>query len=136
MLLQCVEGHEVAMLTIKTFESLRTDDNFKLFWLKVQKRREQLHIDEPKLLRRRKVPRRFEPGDAPAEFPASPKDEFRRVYFESLNLAITSIRSRFDQESFKTFSNVEQPLLKACAGKCFKEELDAVCAFFYEDFSR
>ena len=82
------------------------------------------------------MPRRFKQGDVPAEFLASPKDELHRVYFEGLNLAVTSIRSRFDQKGFKTFSNVEQLLLKACAEKCFKEEMDGVCTFFYEDFSR
>ena len=82
------------------------------------------------------MPRRFEQGDAPAEFPVSPKDEFRRVYFEALDLAFASIRSTFDQKGFKTFSNVDQLLLKACAGKCFNEELDSVCTFFYDDFNR
>ena len=31
----------------------------------------------------------------------SPKDEYRRVYFEALGLAVTSIRTRFDQKGFK-----------------------------------
>ena len=39
-----------------------------------------------------------------------PKDEYRRVYFEALDLAVTSIRTRFDQKGFKIFSNVEQLL--------------------------
>ena len=66
----------------------------------------------------------------------SPKDEYRRVYFEALDLAVTSIRSRFDQKGFKTFSNVEQLLFKACGGQCFSKELDLVCTFFYGDFDR
>ena len=35
--LSSVEGHEIAMLTVKTLGSLRTDGNFELFWLKVEK---------------------------------------------------------------------------------------------------
>ena len=84
-MLSSVEGHEVAMLTVKTLEGLRTDDNFDLFWQKVEKTRDQLDVDEPQLARRRKVPRRFEQGSAPAEFAVSPKDEYRRVYFEALD---------------------------------------------------
>ena len=64
--------------------------------------KEQLDVDEP-LARRRKVPRRLQQGRAPAEFAVSPKDEYRRVYFEALDFAVTSIRSRFDQNGFKTF---------------------------------
>ena len=35
--LSSVEGHEVAMLTVKTLQHLRTDENFVLFWQKVEK---------------------------------------------------------------------------------------------------
>ena len=127
--LSSVEGHGVAMLTV------RTDQNFDLFWKKVEKTRDHLDVDEPWLARRRKLPRRFEQGSAPAEFAISPKEEYRRVYFEALDLAMTSIHSRFDQKGF-TFSNAEQLLIKACGGQCFDEELDAVCNFFHDDFNR
>ena len=49
---------------------------------------------------------------------------------------MTSIRSRFDQKGFKTFSNVEQLLFKACSGKSYTDELHEVCKFFYEDFDK
>ena len=39
-----VEGHKVAMLTVKTFQHLRSDDNFDLFCQKVEKMRYQLNI--------------------------------------------------------------------------------------------
>ena len=43
----------------------------------------------------------------------------------ALDLATTSICSRFDQKGFKIFSNVQQLLFKACiAGQSFNEELD------------
>ena len=58
------------------------------------------------------------------------------MYFEALNLAVTSIRSRFDQKGFETFSSVEQLLFKACGGKSFEEELDVVCNFFYDDYNK
>ena len=59
------------------------------------------------------------------------------MYFEALDLATTSICSRFDQKGFKIFSNVQQLLFKACsAGQSFNEELDVVCDFFYDDFSK
>lgn len=132
--LSSVEGHTVAMLTIETLKSLRKDDNFELFWQKVEKARDQLNVDEPRLARRRKTPKRLEVGSAPAEFAASPKDEYRRVYFEALDLAVTSIHSRFDQKGYKIFSNVEQLMLKACCGQSFSNELSTVCTFFHDDF--
>ena len=134
--LSSVEGHGVAMLTVKTLESLQTSGNFDLFWQKLEKTREELDVDKPEPARRRKVPKRFEQGSAPPEFPVSLKDEYRQVYFEALDLAVTSIRSRFDQKGFKTYSNVEQLLFKASEGQCLKDELDQVCTFFYGDFNK
>lgn len=55
--LSSVEGHGIAMLTVKTLEGLRTDENFELFWQKVGRARERLEVEEPQLPRRRKVPR-------------------------------------------------------------------------------
>ena len=83
------------------------------------------------------MPREVEQGKAPAEFAMLPKDEYRRVYFEAfLDLAAISIKSRFDQEGFKTFSNLEQLLIKACRGLSIDEELEVVCTFFYDDFKK
>ena len=88
------------MLTIETLRGLRTDSNFDLFWEKVDKARDQIDVGDPQLPRRRKAPRRYEQGLAQAEFPASPKEEYRRLYFEVLDLTVTSINSRFDQKGF------------------------------------
>ena len=84
--LSSIEGHGVAMLTVKTLESLRTSGNFDLFWQKLEKTREQLDVDKPEPARRRKVTKRFEQGSAPSEFAVSLKDEYRWVYFEALDL--------------------------------------------------
>ena len=72
-----VEGHEIAMLTVKKLKTLRTDVNFNLFWQKIEKMMNELNVDEPQLARQQKAPRRFEQGKTPAEFAATPKDEYR-----------------------------------------------------------
>jgi hypothetical protein len=100
--LSSVEGHEIAMLTVKTLEVLRNDESFDLFW-EVKKTRDSVNVDEPWLARRQKVPKEHEQGKAPAEFAATPRDEFRRLYYEALDLATASIQTRFDQEGFKGF---------------------------------
>ena len=86
------------MLTVKTLEGLRTEDNFDLFWERLEKTRDQLDVDKPEPARRQKMPKRFEQGSTPAECAVSLKDEYRRVYFEAFDLAVTSIPSRFDQK--------------------------------------
>ena len=60
-----VEARGVVMLTPKTLEELRTDDNFDLFWQKVVKTKEQVDVHESQLPRRCKLLRRSEQGNAP-----------------------------------------------------------------------
>eukprot|EP00731_Ephydatia_muelleri_P007396 Em0003g1644a len=134
--LSSIEGHDIAMLTVKTLEGLRNENDFELFWQNIEKMRVQFDIDEPLLPRKQKVSQRFETGIALAEFATSPKDEYRRVFFECFDLAVMSIRSRFDQNGFKTFSNVEQLLFKARKGQNYEEELDFVCNFLTNDFNK
>ena len=113
--LSSVEG--IAMLTVSTLESMRTPEKFNLFWEKVKKMRchQELDVDDPQLPRR-KAPKHFEEGSGPSEFPLSVEEEYCRVYFEAIDLSVMSIRNRFDQKGFQTFSNVEQLLFKACTG--------------------
>ena len=132
--LSSVEGHSIAMLTVKTLEQIRTDDSFALFWKKLACMKESLDVDDPQLPRKRKVPARLAQGTGPAYHPESPEKEFRRFYFEAIDLAVQSIKSRFEQKGFKMFSRVEQLLLKAAAGDDFSAELRNVCQFFGNDF--
>ena len=136
--LSSVEGHAVSMLTVSTLMTLRTEGNFDLFWEKILKRKEDVDVNEPQLPRKRKVPRRYEEGIAENEYPSSPKDEYRRVYFEAIDLAVSSIKSRFDQKGYncKIVSSIEQLLLKACSGKSVDKDLTTVCDFFYDDFNK
>ena len=134
--LSSVEGHDVAMLTVRTLEQIRTDEDFELYWKKVGIMKDQVDVDEPQLPRKRKAPRWFETGAAPSEFPASVEDYYRQIYFEAIDLAVTSIKNRFDHKGYKTFSQLEQLLFKACAGENFENELDFICDFFFENFEK
>ena len=63
------EGQEIARLTVKTLQSIRTESAFDDFWLLVERRRDLFVVEEPRLPRRRKTPRRFDDGNAAAEYP-------------------------------------------------------------------
>ena len=50
--LSSIEGHDITMLTVKTLEGLRNENDFELFWQKIEKMRVQFDIDEPLLPRK------------------------------------------------------------------------------------
>ena len=68
--------------TVNTFHfnsnSSVTQENFNQFWEKLW---------EPVL---RKVLKCFEQGMAPPEYDSCPKDMYKRIYFEALDLSVTS----------------------------------------------
>ena len=53
------EGQAIAGMVVRTLLTLRSDDSFDLFWLKVTKRAESLEL-EPQLPRCTKCPRRYD----------------------------------------------------------------------------
>ena len=78
-------------------------------------RKKQLHasITEPEVPRNKRAPGRFEAGTGMPSFPvtSTPEQVHRRIYFEALDLIVSSIEERFDQPSFKTYSNTESLLI-------------------------
>ena len=101
-----VEGHALAMLTVSTHKSMQTEDNFDIFRQKTLKLKEEVDVSELQLSRQHKMPRRYEQGMAENEYQQFPKDEYCRIYFEAIDLALSSIQSRFDQKDFKIFSSL------------------------------
>ena len=80
--LSAVEGQRVAGLVKATLQSMRSTDQFDLFWKVLTRKAEKLNIDEPVLPRKRRAPRRIEIGESPAEFHSNVIDHYRAFYFE------------------------------------------------------
>ena len=131
--LTSVEGHEVAMLTVKTLQRMHS---FEMFWKRVELRRRELDVEVAVLPRKRKVPKRCEVGAAEPHFHNTPESFYQQIYFEALDLSIASITNHFDQPGFKFYSGMEQLLFKACKGEDCEAELTAVCDVYGEELSR
>ena len=53
--ISAAEGQQIALMTVQTIKSVRTDDMFDLFWGKVTQTATSLSINDPQLPRCRKV---------------------------------------------------------------------------------
>ena len=118
--LSAAEGQLIMEQTKWTLMSIRNDDSFKLsslrilirvrfvcsmvscasaadeffsdlFWERVNSMASDLDISDP-VFPWRKVPRRYVEGHAPLEYPSTPKDMYRRVYFEALDLHVIFVK--------------------------------------------
>ena len=126
--MSAIEGANMASMTVKTLQVIRSDKHYDAFW------EQDLDVDEPKLPRKRKVPRKLDEGSAPADFPTDCKAYYRQSYFEALDLTISTIQDRFDQPDFGIYRSLEQLLLNTIRGESTQEMYDFVCKFYNSDF--
>ena len=131
--LSAAEGQAIAVMTNTTLASLRNDAHYDLFWQKVIAMAKENNVEDPKLPRNRKRPVRYEEGNAVAEFHSTPKDYYRQIYFEALDLIVRSIKDRFEQPEYKVCKGLEDLVLKAANKLDFSEELAAVVDVYGTD---
>jgi len=97
-------------MTLQSLQSIRSDECFDLFWEYIERRRSLADVSSPTLPRLRKAPRRYEIGESAPEHPSSVQDHYRRIYFESIDLAVAAITARFHQKGFQMLHKLETVL--------------------------
>ena len=84
-------------MTVKVLEMLRSQENFDLFWDNVLSKSKPLNVDDPKLPRQRGAPKRLEDfhgyGPAKPTTYETPKDIYRKHYFEALDHVLNCIKA-------------------------------------------
>ena len=117
--LSALSSQNMASLTLKTLQNMRTQEGFELFFNLVTKQVVKLPVDEPHLKRKRKVPKysilQYLDGQettSEARQPATVEDELHQIYFDALDHITNVIEERFDQPSFKAYGNLEELLVK------------------------
>ena len=131
--MSAAEGQKIAVMTIRTLQSIRSEGNIQLFGKKVTKMASDLEVSDPVLPRQRKRPKRYEDGGE-GYFPENVEDFYRPIFFEAVDLVIGGIRAHFDQPGYKLYSKLEEVLVKAAIKENFDEELKFVIEFYKEDF--
>ena len=105
--LSASEGQRLAKRTLDSLIDMRSDDSFDSFWIKVQSESDRVDVNDPNVPRKRKAPTRFEIGNGVGYHPVTVQDVFRPKYFEAIDLAMASVKERFDQPGYPVFQNVE-----------------------------
>lgn len=101
------------------------------------KRKEKLNIEDAKLPRKKKVPRKLDDGNAETHyFPSTPKEHYRKIYFKALDIATNCIRERFNQPDFRKYVHLQEMFLKAIKGQPCENEVRKVCSLYCGDVDR
>ena len=122
---------------------MRNDRDFDLFYETVTKSANSIDFfSTPTAPRKRKRPKydilQFLEGNprcsGEAYYPETAHAHFKAIYFEAIDVIVSSIKERFEQPAFKIFAEVEQLLLKSVSKKPAEEEMKTVKASFCDDF--
>ena len=134
--ISAVEGQQIAEQVKKTLMSLRTDVHASTFWRSVTAKADRLDVSDPCLPHKRKRPARYEYGEAAPEFSETPEHHYTvTAYNQAIDVIVTCLEDRFDQQGYRVYSRLEQLLLKACKGESYTEELGIITEHYGADLS-
>ena len=123
------QGNRLAQGVVKALLKDRSDTSFSLFWARILqcKTTEIQTIEDPKLPRTRKAPVRHEVGEQDTHHLSETlKHHNRRIYFNAIDTVTQCIATRFEQEDFKIYVNIQELLLKSFASEPCDTELAEV----------
>ena len=67
---------------------------------------------------------------------ANPEAHFRSVYMQAYDNKAECIVSRFDQQDFLTYKNIQNLFLKSVRGESYTSELQTVCEIYRDDIKQ
>ena len=106
---------------------------FPSFFENVTASGQKLEDNNPKLPRKRKVPSRYDDGEAPAEFVSTIEEHYRQIFYQATDMIVNCIRARIQQKDFiETLQTMENLLLKALREKYFGLELQQISPFYWQ----
>lgn len=84
------------------------DTKFNLIWKNSKAMVTELGIQEPQLLRQRKIPKRLDSNLSENHVFKSVEDLYRKNYYEIFDQDVSSSKSRFDTDNAKFFKTLEK----------------------------
>ena len=129
------QGYSIAMDVVKTILNDRNEESFEMFWEMVNRKKVELNIDDPKDVRKMKATPKVQVGNSSDYwYPETPKDRYRKFYFEFIDNVAQCIRARFELGDFNKYKCIQEVLLKAICGQNFNDDLDEVVRTYDDDF--
>ena len=109
-------------------EKDRCEEEFDLFWKKIEEKKSALEIDEYEMPRKRSHPKRMTDYHGYVNQPdqdfMTEKDMFRAYYFQCYDVIINAIEKQFDQPYYKMYGNMETIVTNAVSSKSSADLFD------------
>lgn len=109
--------------TLMELESLRSDDNFNLFWTETKQFATNENIQLPDIPRKRKIPSRLGGGEVTTINNISSYFKVN-IYFPVLDIIISDIKTKFEENNIKTLNALQSCLINR---NCSDQNILEVC---------
>ena len=111
-------------ITISCTSVVYNDDHFKHLYDEARIKCDDLDLEEPKLPRQRRVPKRLHDYDGRADSSTdhvweSPEQLHRAQYFEVIDLMVQGLERRFNQDTLNYLISIEELIVNAANGEDF-----------------
>jgi len=117
-------------MTVATLQTLKSEENFKLFWQKVI--HQQAFLILRKFPWKRRAPARLE-GAAEGTTFNDCESYFHTNYHEVLHLIVNCVKKRFDQPGFAIYRNIQDILMKCISKEKYDDNLEVIASFYQSD---
>ena len=120
--MSALKQKDLADLTVQTLENMRNEHHFSLLYKKIKVSASEIEaISPPALPRKRRKPNYsilhyvtgYPEATAAAHYLENPYEHYKSLYYEALDSVLNAIKDRFDQPTFKLFTQAEQLFFKA-----------------------
>ena len=123
--MSAVSSKRLTMLTVETISNLGNSESFDaLYDLCLREIQNIKFVEEPVLKKKRKEPNysllHYPEGyenRSEAHHPTTLRDPYRKQFYQTIDVLISSVRDRFNQPSFLVFENLESLLIKTLKGE-------------------
>ncbi|KXJ06942.1 hypothetical protein AC249_AIPGENE28357 [Exaiptasia diaphana] len=93
-------------------------------------KRTSVTLRAKKLPKKRRAPTRCEMGSGEPQYPSTPRDYYRAIFFEALDCLMSAIKECFKQPAFLVYKNLESLLVNAAHGNDIAKEMDELSSYF------
>ena len=141
--MSALSAQRVAKLTLATIEGMRNEESFHMFFKTIEKKAMAIpDIETPVLPRKRRRPNYSmlhfvsggkDIGETAAHHPETVEDYYRQIFYEAVDSITLAIKTRFDQQSYQVYLNIEQLLLRAIRCEPYEEEMNELISLYGSD---
>ena len=115
------EAYKCADEVVKTLKKEGYEEEFNLFWRKVEEKKSILEVGEYELPRKRRHPKRMTDCygycNQPDQDFTTEKDMFRAYYYQCYDFVTNAMEKRLDQPDYKMYGTMESIVTNALSGK-------------------